>query len=456
MDKYIKFLIAGNAKKLDKQPVWTYLYRVKKLLIVTYYWPPAGGPGVQRWVKLTKYLNKLGYQCRIVTVDERYASYPSIDLSLQKDTDVSIHVTKTKSFEVLKIFSSLFRKEKVPYAGIPDKNKMSLVGRMALYIRSNFFIPDARVGWNKYAIEACEEIIRKENIDVLITTSPPHSTQLIGLALKKKFKNIKWIADLRDPWTDIYYYEKLSHTKKAKQKDLGLEKQVLEQADAVSVTSPLTEKLYASKIDKAYGTKIKTITNGFDEDDFRNATISSTDTFTITFAGTINEQFAIEGFVQAVKKITGQHKNVLLHFIGTLDNYTKQLLEKEIPQHHKITAYVPHKELMNYLMQSHVLLLSIPKGNNQGTIPGKLFEYLATQKAIICLGPQGCSAGEIINECQAGKTFPHEAVNDIKNYLQQLVQGFEAGKNISVESTVYKKYARQELAKQYADLIKCL
>jgi glycosyltransferase involved in cell wall biosynthesis len=215
---------------------------VKKLLIVTYYWTPAGGPGVQRWVKLSKYLSKLGYQCYVVTVDEHYASYPATDLSLQKDIDASIKVTKTKSFEVLKIFSSLFRKEKVPYAGIPDKNKMSFVGRMALYIRSNFFIPDARVGWNHYAIQACEEIISQEKIDVVITTSPPHSTQLIGLALKKKFKNIKWIADLRDPWIDIYYYEKLSHTKWAKQKDLRLEKQVLEHADAVTVTSPITEK----------------------------------------------------------------------------------------------------------------------------------------------------------------------------------------------------------------------
>ncbi len=429
---------------------------MKKLLIVTYYWPPAGGPGVQRWVKLSKYLSKLGYQCYVVTVDENHASYPSTDLSLQKDIDTSIKVTKTKSFEVLKIFSSLFKKEKVPYAGIPDKNKMSFVGKLALYIRSNFFIPDARVGWNSYAIKACEEIIKKENIDVVITTSPPHSTQLVGLVLKKKFKNIKWIADLRDPWTDIYYYEKLSHTKKAKQKDLHLEKQVLEQADAITVTSPITEKLYASKIDKSLSHKIKTITNGFDEDDFVNTETSTSNTFTITFAGTINEQFAIEGFVQAVKNISTKHKNVVLHFIGTMDLYTKQLLEKEIPKHHKITSYVPHKELMNYLMQSQALLLSIPKGNNQGTIPGKLFEYLATQKAIVCLGPQGCSAGEIITECEAGKTFTHQAVNEIEIYLQQLVNDFEAEKDISVQSTIYKKYARKELAKQFAALVERL
>ncbi len=429
---------------------------MKKLLIVTYYWPPAGGPGVQRWVKFSKYLSKMGYQCHVVTVDEQHASYPSTDLSLQKDIDASIKVTKTKSFEVLKIFSSLFKKEKVPYAGIPDKNKMSFVGRLALYIRSNFFIPDARMGWNNYAIKACKEIIEKENIDVVITTSPPHSTQLIGLALKKKFKQIKWVADLRDPWTDIYYYEKLSHTPSSKQKDLRLEKEVLEKADAVTVTSPITQKLYAGKIDKTLSEKIKTITNGFDEDDFTQIILASSDTFTITFAGTINEQFGIENFILSIKNLAVNHKNILLHFIGTMDIYTKEILEIEIPQHYKITSYIPHKELMGYLTQSQVLLLAIPKGNNQGTIPGKLFEYLATQKTIICLGKQGCSAGEIIAECEAGKTFTHEALKEIENYLQQLVVQFKARKNISVQSTTYKKYARKELAKQYANVIEDL
>ena len=432
---------------------------MKKLLIITYYWPPAGGPGVQRWVKFSKYLSKLGYQCYVVTVDEQYASYPSTDTSLEKDIDASIKVTKTKSFEVLKIFSSLFKKEKVPYAGIPDKNKISFVGKVALYIRSNFFIPDARVGWNRYALKACEQIIEKENIDVVISTSPPHSTQLVGLALKKKYKHLKWIADLRDPWTDIYYYGKLSHTAMAKQKDLNLEKQVLEMADTVTVTSPITAELYAGKISKAMQHKIKTITNGFDEDDFTASPSSVIQegrgggVFTITFAGTINEQFGIEAFVLALKSIVENHKNVLLHFVGTFDKYTKELLEKEIPQHHKITAYVPHKELMRYLMQSQVLLLAIPKGNNQGTIPGKLFEYLATKKTIICLGPKNCAAGTIIAECAAGKTFEHEALNEMEIYLQELIASFNAGVSISVQSDVYKKYARKELAKQYAGVI---
>ncbi len=427
---------------------------MRKLLIISYYWPPAGGPGVQRWVKLSKYLSHLGYQCHVVTVDEASASYPSLDPSLQKDIDPSIRVIKTKSFEALKVFSSLFKKEKVPYAGIPDKDKMSFTGRMALYIRSNFFIPDARVGWNKYAIKACEEIIRKENIDVIITTSPPHSTQLIGLALKKKFPKLKWVADLRDPWTDIYYYHKLSHTESSKQKDLQYEKDILLNADAITVTSPLTKQLYAGKIGPEYGKKFNAITNGFDEDDFASAPPKHTDKFTITFAGTINEQFGIEEFISAIKSLN--EKNILLHFVGTIDKYTAELVEKEIPNNYKITAYVPHKELMGYLLNSQALLMAIPKGNNQGTIPGKLFEYLATQKQIICLAPKGSSAEEIISECEAGKTFMHEDKAGIQNHLSLLISDWKNGKDISATSSAYKKYSRKELAKQFAMLIESL
>jgi len=427
---------------------------LKKLLVITYYWPPAGGPGVQRWVKFCKYLSHMGYACHVVTVNEAQASYPNLDRSLEKDVNQSIKVTKTRSFEALKVFSSLFKKEKVPYAGIPDKNKMSRIGRIALYIRSNFFIPDARVGWNKYAIETCRQIIEKEKIDLIITTSPPHSSQLIGLALKKKFPKIKWIADLRDPWTDIYYYPKLSHTESSKKKDLRYEKDVLLNADVVTVTSPLTKKLYAGKINSEHANKFHVITNGFDEDDFVGSSPSSPEKFTITFAGTLNEQFGIEGFIAAVKGLT--EKNILLHFVGTIDAYTKNLLEKDIPHHHKITSYVPHKELMNYLMRSHALLMAIPKGNNQGTIPGKLFEYLATQRQVICLAPAHSSAQEIIKECEAGKTFAHEDKTGIQRHLAQLISDWKAGKDISVRSKVYKKYSRKELAKQFSKVIQGL
>ena len=426
---------------------------MKKLLIITYYWPPAGGPGVQRWVKLSKYLSKLGYQCYVVTVDEQHASYPTTDTSLQNEIDASIKVTKTKSFEVLKIFSSLFKKEKVPYAGIPDKDKMSFVGRLALYVRSNFFIPDARVGWNKYALKACEEIISREKIDVVITTSPPHSTQLIGLALKQKFKNIKWLADLRDPWTDIYYYEKLSHTNASKQKDLGLEKQVLEQADGVITVSADLKRLFLKKSDKIVESKISIIPNGFDEDDFTNAKALANKEFTIVHTGTINSNYNIQGFIKSVNDLQ-LDQDFKIHFIGNVDAFIKQQLQNQVKKPVSFTAYVAHHDAISYMCNADLLLLAIPdNAQNKGILTGKIFEYLASQKPILCLGPTDGDAAQIINDCNAGKVF--EFMDDAKmtSYITEVYNLWKQNSTTQLQSTIYKKYSRKELAKQFADII---
>jgi glycosyltransferase involved in cell wall biosynthesis len=427
---------------------------VKKLLIITYYWPPAGGPGVQRWVKLSKYLSKIGYQCHIITVDEQHASYPTIDASLQKDIDASIKVSKTKSFEILKVFSSLFKKEKVPYAGIPDKSKMSFVGRLALYVRSNFFIPDARVGWNSYALEACEQIIEKENIDVIVSTSPPHSTQLIGLALKKKYKYLKWIADLRDPWTDIYYYEKLSHTARAKQKDLNLEKQVLETADCIVTVSEDLKRMFLMKSDKINSEKIVMLPNGYDEDDFNRITQIPNKIFTIAHTGTINSNYNISGFINAFNVVIETTSNITINFIGNVDVFIKQQLQDNLKIKVNFVAYMSHKDAVKEMCQADLLLLAIPDNRqNKGILTGKIFEYLASQKPILGLGPTNGDAAAIINECQAGKFFEFVDNKGMLAYLREVYNIWQQNKTTQLQSEVYKKYSRKELAQQYANAI---
>lgn len=430
---------------------------MKKLLIISYYWSPAGGPGVQRWVKLSKYLSKLGYHCHVVTVDEQYASYPVIDLSLQKDVEASIKVTKTKSFEVLKVFSSLFKKEKVPYAGIPDKNKMSVVGRFALYIRSNFFIPDARVGWNNYAIKACEQIIEQEHIDVIITTSPPHSTQLVGLSLKKKYKHIKWIADLRDPWTDIYYYEKLSHTQSSKQKDLHLERQVLEQADCAVTVSEDLKTMFLKKSSKLTGDKITVLPNGYDEDDFADIVPLTNEVFTIAHTGTINSNYNIGGVIKAVNIFLQTQANLTINFIGNVDVHIKQQLQESVKTTVTFMAYMPHQDVIKQMCQADLLLLAIPDNpQNKGILTGKLFEYLASQKPILCIGPTDGDAAAIIQSCHAGKVFEFIDAAGILAYLQETHALWQQNKTTRLTTEGYKKYSRKALAQQYAQVIEGL
>lgn len=424
---------------------------MKKILIITYYWPPSGGPGVQRWLKFTKYLRDFNIEPIIVTVDANKASYPVTDLSLEKQIPQGIQVARTNSFEPLKIFSSFFKKEKVPYAGIPDRDKMSLVGKLSLYARANFFIPDARIGWNKYAFKKCCEIIEQEKIDFIVTTSPPHSTQLIGLKLKQKY-NLKWLADLRDPWTDIYYYHKLHHSEKAKAKDLQLEKMVLTEADIVTVTSENTKKLFGSKIEKGLQ-KIKVITNGYDEDDLPAAVSQQkNELFTISFSGTINKQFGIATFIDVLSKIITEEKQIQLLFVGNVEPLLKTEIENKIPNT-VFTGYVSHKEAIAYSANSELLLLVIPEGENQGTVPGKTFEYLATQNPILCLSPKNGSASEIIEQCEAGKGIDHQNTEAIKQFIIEHYRKWQKNESIKINNTNFKKFSRKETTKQLAEII---
>ena len=204
---------------------------MNKVLIVTYYWPPGSGAGVQRWLKFAKYLPASGWEPVILTIDSAYAAYPATDNSLLSEVSPDLKVYRTKATDWFRLYKK--DKAKIPSAGFATNDNKSLSGRIIRFIRGNFFIPDPRRGWNKYAIQEASRLIESGEIKHLITTSPPHSTQLIGLELKKKYPRIKWIADLRDPWTDIYYYDSFYHTPFARKIDANYEKKVLETADKI-------------------------------------------------------------------------------------------------------------------------------------------------------------------------------------------------------------------------------
>ncbi|HEU4717915.1 MAG TPA: glycosyltransferase family 4 protein [Bacteroidia bacterium] len=426
---------------------------MKKILVVTYYWPPSGGPGVQRWLKFVKYLRRSGFGAVVVTVDPEKASYPVFDHSLEKEIPEGTEVHRTNSFEPLRIFSSFFKKEKVPYAGIPDRDKMSLAGKISLYIRANFFIPDARKGWNRYAFRECCRIIEQEKITAVITSSPPHSTQLTGLRLKQKY-GIRWIADLRDPWTDIYYYHKLHHSERAKRKDLAYELSVLENADHILVTSNRTAKQYSAKSAAVAG-KIHVIPNGFDEDDFQTEAPASPGKFTVTFIGTINEQFGIGKFVAAVKNAQRSLPSVPFEvkFVGQTDRAVENLLRSELGEMLVMPGYVSHKESVEEMRKAQLLLLVIPQGPNQGTVPGKTFEYLAAQRSIICLAPEGSSAADIIRSCEAGRSFVHDDQKGMEEYIVSLAKEWQAKGDLKINNGNFRQYSRRSQAEILAGLI---
>ncbi|MFM9007337.1 MAG: glycosyltransferase, partial [Bacteroidota bacterium] len=293
---------------------------LKKLLVISYYWPPAGGAGVQRCLKFVRHLPEFGYEPIVITVDDRAATYPVTDPTLQSDIPAGVRVIRTKSFEPLSVLSRLVGKENVPYGGFANTRKESRVQRLLRWVRGNFFIPDARKGWVSYALQAATRIIREEQIERVLISSPPHSSQLIGLQLKKRFPGLTWIADMRDPWTDIYYYQDLMHTQIAARADARMERQVLESADLILVVSEPIRQTFLKKSDTLNPSKFAVIPNGYDADDFQSRNRERAMNFTISYVGTLAESYHPEVFKYVLNRFTASrpHDKVCFRFDGNI------------------------------------------------------------------------------------------------------------------------------------------
>ena len=429
---------------------------MKKVLIITYYWPPSGGAGVQRWLKFVKYIPKFGIEPIVLTVDENFAAYPLLDESLGKEVPAGIKVIRTQTREPFGIYKKVSGKKQIPSGGFSSGDTSSLKDAVMRFTRGNFFIPDARIGWNNFAVDAACEIIEKENPIAIITSSPPHSTQLIGLILKKKF-SLPWIADMRDPWTDIYYYKKMLHTPFAKSKDKKYERQVLENSDKVIVVSDSIKNSFLGKSNEIKSEKISVIPNGYDEKDFENKTKKPEKEFTITYTGTIAESYSPYTFFSAIGSLIKNNpgSDIKFRFIGSMPKGMFEYLQiQPWKNNFEFIPYSPHDKVIDYMLASSVLYLAIPQAaGNKGILTGKLFEYLASRKPVIGTGPADGDAAIIINSCSAGKMFETSDEKGISNYLQSLLDEWKKNKNPAIESETYKKYSRKSLAGQFAQII---
>lgn len=418
---------------------------MKKVLIITYYWPPAGGPGVQRWLKFAKYLPEFGWEPIILTVDENYASYPQQDSSLLEEVS-GIEVYKTKSVEILNLYSSLNKDKQVPYGGFSNEGNPSFLKKVSRFIRGNFFIPDPRKGWNKYAYQKAVELIREKNIDTVVTTSPPHSTQLIGLKLKQNNIVKKWVADLRDPWTDIFYYDKFYPTKWAKKIDKKLERKVVESCDALITVSESIKKIYS----KRYGVAQKThvLTNGFDTSDFGEIK-SSEHTNEIVYTGTVSEDYPLEQIINLAKHISVFR----FKFIGKVpDSFVSRIEEEGLSEKFKFVSTIPHNQVVNEMRSAGILLLLIPDvKNNEGIVTGKIFEYLIAKRPIYAIGPKGGDVQEILENTNSGVLV---AYNDNSfSSINKYEEDFNLGK-LFIDSKNLDKYSRKSITADFAELIK--
>ncbi|MGE5349209.1 MAG: glycosyltransferase family 4 protein [Actinomycetota bacterium] len=396
--------------------------RPSKVLIITYYWPPSGGAGVQRWLKFTKYLPSAGWIPVILTVKPEYAAYPFRDKSLYGEIPVDVEVHRTKALNYFALYNR--DQSKIPHAGFASGTGKGFKNALSRFIRGNLFIPDPRRGWNRYAYRKACELIKSENITHIITTSPPHSTQLIGLRLKRRFSRLKWIADLRDPWTEIYYYDMFRPSLPARMIDRELEKRVLTRADRIITVGQTLASSFAGKAE-IVADKTDVLPNGFDEEDFQGVTASVPERFTITYVGTLSPAYPVSGFIDAVRDLKINDMPVALRFVGTVPEDIRAQFQADGGGHRpEFISYCEHPEAIRHMMNSSMLLLIIPDHrSNRSILTGKIFEYLATEKPILLLGPEDGDAARLLKLCGYQGIFDYNDVQGIRDFIIRVAEG---------------------------------
>jgi len=417
-----------------------------KILIITYYWSPSGGPGVQRWLKFVKYLPEFGIQPVVLTVDPARAEYPVLDPSLEADIDPQLEVYRTDCNGMYEWYKKLTGSKTAPYSGFANEGKPNMLQKIARFVRGNFFLPDARRGWVKHAfVEACH-IIEKHGINTIITTGPPHSTHLIGLKIKKKY-NVKWIVDFRDPWTTIFYADALYQTRWAKRTDKRLEQSVLDACDHLLLVSVDPKNIHVNP------QKVTFLPNGYDSIDFDTKKSNLHDVFTVCYTGTLAESYSTEMLLKAFE-LFGKNAVFKLRFVGKVADGVKKNFNERLGNVVEFIDFVPHTEAINYMISSHVLLLAIPKtANNKFIIPGKLFEYLATGKPVLTVGPHDGAVAQIVRRANAGAAFDYDDAEGIKKFLMQQYQNHNKGIYPTPDWEVIRQYSRERLTQQLTDII---
>lgn len=418
-----------------------------KVLIITYYWPPAGGAGVQRWVKLTKYLNRYEMIPYVLTVDERYASYMQTDKSLEQDVAPHVNVYKTQSFEPVNYYAKVVGKKRVPTAGFSNESSRKPFRKLVNTLRTHLFIPDPRRGWNRYAYRKAAALIQSEDISLVITSGPPHSTHLTGLKLQKKLR-VKWIADFRDPWTDIYYYPLLGHSLFSHHQNKKLEKKVLVRSDRLITVSPSLKRSLSEKYRNIEASKIDVLPNGYDKADFKTLEKTEHEAFTVCYTGTMADTYAPSVFFLALQEVAALHPEaaIKIQITGQVTERIKeQITGTGLPV--VFTGTVAHSKVVEYQKNADLLLMVIPDVERaEGIVTGKLFEYLASENPMICLGPENGDAAAIIEACAAGKTFNRNNRKGIVRYIEKVWGDFLSGKKPTPDPGEIGKFSREKQA----------
>lgn len=424
---------------------------MKKVLIISYYWPPAGGPGVQRWLKFAKYLPSYGVQ-PVMYVPEN-PHYPLVDASLETEIPKEVRVIKKPIWEpyTLSDIVSKNNTKEISSGIIPAQENQGFLQKVMLFIRGNFFIPDARKFWAKPSAGFLKHFLKEENITTVITTGPPHSLHLIGMKLKKEIR-VKWIADFRDPWTSIGYHEKMKLQGAARRKHQRLEKKVLQQADQIIVTSSVTKEEFQGLTD----VPVTLITNGYDIE--KIPSVKPDEDFTVSHIGSLLSGRNPEQLWQALGELVREDAEFAQQFklklVGTVGEAVITSIKKQgLEPYLQTEGYISHQEALVRQRQSQVLLLiEIDQEQTKAIIPGKLFEYMVSGRPILAVGPADSDPERIIQETNTGSFFTYQDKDKMKMYLRSCYGAYSQG-NLKTFPIGLQQYSRKNLTKELVKVL---
>lgn len=419
---------------------------VKKVLIISYYWPPSGGSGVQRWLYFVKYLRSYGWEPIVYTVDG--GEYPYTDEGLSAHIPQGISVMKRKIWEPYSIYRWLTGStEKINPSHMVTTSKSSFVTKMSMWLRGNLFIPDPRIFWVLPSVRFLKKYLKSNPVDLIVSTGPPQSMHLIARALKRN-TGIKWLADFRDPWTQIYFFEQLKLSLMAKAVHRYLEKSVLKEADAITTVS----RNCKLGLEKIVNRPIQVITNGYEE--FEMSSNSSQTKIRMLYTGALSLDRDPDLLWSELQHYLNEHPEVRkkfeLIFIGTIDPEIFNNIRKAgLADVLICKAAIPHGELQSFLSEADILLL-IGVNHNKGVITGKFFEYLFLQKPILSISPPGSDVEQILEETCSGWNADFTDVQAIRNAIVNTFTTL-TDRHFSPKTAVIEQYSRKNLCSKMAD-----
>jgi len=426
-----------------------------KVLIITYYWPPSGGAGVQRWLKFVKYLREFGWEPVIYT--PLNAEYPVTDDTLRKDIPEEMEVIRTPIWEPYEFYKKITGKKsnvKINSGFLNHKRSPGLIEKFSVWARGNLFIPDARKFWIKPSVRFLTKYLQEHEVDAIVSTGPPHSMHLIALGIKQRL-NTPWLADFRDPWTDIDYYKDMKISAYADKKHKSLELKTIKGCNAMVVVSSDMKVKY----EQMGGTNVNLITNGFDSDDMDVKDVVRDTKFSISHIGTLPPSLNLKGLWQVLADLSESlpnfKKNLEIKLIGKVDNsITDDISAYNLTNQFSEIEYVAHDRAALLMKQSAILLLAINKNspNAKGILTGKFFEYLASGRPIFAIGPSDGDLAKILEETEAGFISEYNDLDRIKKIILMLYEKY-LGNDLKNSPKEIEKYSRRNLTAELAGIL---